>query len=191
MWRSSLPAVMACLLCGCSWWLVQRPATFLSAADGVKPEVKVQILDWAGTQKLIAAKKGKIVVLDAWSTSCVPCIKEFPNLVALQKSLPDDVVCMSLNLDYIGLKNKPPEFYRERVEKFLTKQEAAFDNVLCSEEAEGMFEKLAIPSIPAVFVYDQTGKLVKTFDSSEAGNEDEGFTYKDVTALVNELRKKK
>lgn len=189
MKRWMLTLIACGLLCGGFCSLRQQPATALSAAEKAKAEVKVQILDWAGTQKLIASKKGKIVVLDAWSTSCIPCIKEFPNLVALQKQHPE-IVCLSLNLDYIGLKNKPPEFYQERVLKFLTKQEAAFDNVLCSEEAEQMFEKLEIPSIPAVFVYGRDGKLAKTFDNSDAETEEEGFTYKDVTALVEELLKK-
>lgn len=190
MYRSIVTVTLICLFCGGSWFLIQQPQQFLSAADGAKADVKVQILDWAGTQKLVASKRGKIVVLDAWSTSCVPCMKEFPNLVALQKSHATDVACVSLNLDYIGLKNKPPEFYRERVTKFLTKQEAAFDNVLCSEEAEKMYEKLEIPSIPAVLVFDRNGKLVKTFDNSDAEKEEDGFTYKDVMALVDELRKK-
>jgi thiol-disulfide isomerase/thioredoxin len=185
----TLTMILAGLLCGGSISQMPRPAATVAAAEKAKTEVKVQILDWAGTQKLIASKKGKIVVLDAWSTSCIPCIKEFPNLVALQKKHPE-IVCMSLNLDYIGLKNKPPEFYQERVLKFLTKQEAAFDNILCSEEAEQVFEKLEIPSIPAVFVYGRDGKLAKTFDNSDAETEEEGFTYKDVTALVEELLKK-
>lgn len=191
MWRFTFSAVLTCLLCGCSWWLVQRPATLLSAADGAKSEVKVQIQDWAATQKLVAAKKGKIVVLDAWSTSCIPCIQEFPNLVALQKDLPKEVACISLNLDYIGVKNKPPEYYREKVLKFLVKQDAAFDNILCSEESEQMFEKLEIPSIPAVFVYDRSGKLVKTFENSESQTEEDNFTYKDVRKLVDQLLKSK
>jgi thiol-disulfide isomerase/thioredoxin len=165
--------------------------TLLAAEEEKKPaDVKLQILDWQATQKLVASKKGKIVVLDAWSTSCLPCIREFPNLVALQKSHADDVACISLNLDYIGLKSKPPEFYRERVLKFLNKQNSALDNVLCSEESEVMFEKLGVPSIPAVLVYDRAGKLAKTFDNSDAENEDEGFTYKDVTAFVDELKAK-
>jgi len=161
--------------------------TMLPAADEKAVTVPIQILDWEATQKLVASHKGKIVVVDAWSTSCLPCIKEFPNLVALHKSHHKDVACISLNLDYIGLKAKPPEFYRERVLKFLTKHNATFDNVLCSEESEAMFEKLGIPSIPAVLVYDRTGKLVKTFDNAEAENEDEGFTYEDVTKFVDEL----
>lgn len=185
-----LLAISMSLLCSGSWRLIQPTSATISAADEAKSEVKLQILDWEATQKLIAAKKGKIVVVDAWSTSCVPCIKEFPNLVALQKSHAKDVVCISLNLDYIGLKAKPPKFYEERVLAFLTKQQATFDNVLCSEEAEVMFEKLGIPSIPAVFVYGRDGKLAKTFDNSEAENEEEGFTYEDVTKFVEELRKK-
>lgn len=177
-----LAGFSACFIIGMS---------LLAAGEEKQPaDVKVQIMDWTATQKLIASKKGKIVVVDAWSTSCIPCIKEFPNLVALQKSHAEDVVCVSLNLDYIGLKSKPPEFYKERVLKFLTKQNAAFDNVLCSEEAEAMFEKLGIPSIPAVLVYGRDGKLAKTFDNSDAENEDEGFTYKDVTAFVDELKAK-
>lgn len=176
-------APTACLLIG--------GLTLLAADNEQKPaDVKVQIMDLATTQKLIASKKGKIVVVDAWSTSCIPCIKEFPNLVALQKSHAEDVVCVSLNLDYIGLKTKPPEFYKERVLKFLTKQNASFDNVLCSEECEAALEKLGVPSMPAVFVYDRAGKLAKTFDNSDAENEDEGFTYKEVTAFVDELKAK-
>lgn len=162
----------------------------VSAADEANTDVTVRILDWEATQKLIASKKGKVVVVDAWSTSCAPCIKEFPNLVALHKKRGGDVACVSLNLDYIGLKNKPPEFYRERVVKFLARQQATFDNVLCSEEAEAMFEKLGVPSIPAVFVYDRDGKLVKTFDNSEAETEEDGFTYEDVNAFLDELTKK-
>ena len=159
-----------------------------NAADDKPAEIKLQTLSWEETQKLIASKKGKIVVVDAWSTSCVPCIKEFPNLVALHQSHAADVACVSLNLDYIGLKSKPPEFYRERVTKFLTKHKATFDNVLCSEEIEAVCEKLGVPSIPAVLVYDRTGKLVKTFDNSEVENEDEGFTYKEVIEFIESLK---
>ena len=38
-----------------------------------------------GFKQRIAAKRGKVVVMDAWSTSCPPCMKEFHNLVELHK----------------------------------------------------------------------------------------------------------
>lgn len=172
--------------------LIPQPAGLLehraNAADSAA--VSLKIMGFDDVQKLVASKRGKVVVLDAWSTSCVPCMREFPHLVELHKSYGDKVACISLSADYAGIKSKPPEFYREKVLKFLTKQGATFDNVLCSVPADELFEKLEIPSIPAVFVYDQSGKLVKTFDNSEAESEEDEFTYKDVTKLVDSLLKK-
>lgn len=152
-----------------------------------KGKVTLQVASWEETQAKIAAHKGKIVVLDAWSTSCPPCMKEFPNLVKLHRKYPKDVACLSFSCDYAGIKNKPPEFYRERVQTFLEKQEATFENLLASIEAEEVFEKLKIASIPAVLVYGRDGKLVKCFNNDQAPTEEEGFTYADVNKLVEEL----
>ena len=157
-------------------------------SGGEKPKVSLEIADWDQTLKFVAAHKGKIVVLDAWSTSCQPCMKEFPNLVKLhQKYGGKEVVCMALACDYQGIKNKPPEFYRERVLKFLEKQGAVFQNLLASVEAEELYAKMEIASIPAVFVFGRDGKLAKRFDNEQAKTDDDNFTYADVTKLVEEL----
>jgi thiol-disulfide isomerase/thioredoxin len=157
-----------------------------------KPKVSVEIVSWEETQKLVAAHKGKVVVLDAWSTSCQPCMKEFPNLVKMhQKYGGKGVACMSLSCDYQGIKNKPPEYYRERVVRFLEKQGAGFQNLLASEPAEELYEKMELASIPAVFVFGRDGKLVKRFDNEQAKTEDDNFTYDDVNKLVEELLKAK
>ncbi len=162
------------------------------SGDAAKSKIAVQIVDWDETQKLVAAHKGKIVVLDAWSTSCPPCMKEFPNLVKLhQKYGGKEVACMSLSCDYAGIKNKPPEFYRERVEKFLSKQGAEFQNLLSSVPSEDLFEKMKLSSIPAVYVYGRDGKLVKRFDNEQAKSDADEFTYAEVTKLVEELVAKK
>ncbi len=170
----------------------EKAANNADKGDAAKSKIAVQIVDWDETQKLIAAHKGKIVVLDAWSTSCPPCMKEFPNLVKLhQKYGGKQVACMSLSCDYSGIKNKPPEFYRERVEKFLTKTGAEFQNLLSSVPSDDLFKKLGIESIPAVYVYGRDGKLVKRFDNGQAKTEEDNFTYEHVTKLVEELVAKK
>src|SRR5665213_3340568 len=131
----------------------EKTAKDSSKAESAKSKVSRKIVDWDETLKLVAANKGKVVVLDAWSTSCPPCMKEFPNLVKLhQKYGGKEVVCMSLSCDYAGIKNKPPEYYRERVLKFLDKQEAGFQNLLSSVPSEELFDKMGISSIPAVYV---------------------------------------
>jgi thiol-disulfide isomerase/thioredoxin len=166
----------------------EKPAKDGAKSGAAKSKVSLQIVDWDETLKLVAAHKGQVVVLDAWSTSCPPCMKEFPNLVKLhQKYGGKQVVCMSLSCDYAGIKNKPPEFYRERVLKFLDKQDAGFQNLLSSVPSEDLFDKMGISSIPAVYVFGADGKLAKRFDNEQAKAEDDNFTYADINKLVEEL----
>jgi thiol-disulfide isomerase/thioredoxin len=134
----------------------------------------------------IARSRGKVVVMDAWSTSCAPCIQEFHNLVALhQKYGPKQVSCMSLSFDYEGLGK--PEEQQQRVLEFLRGQGATFDNLLSSLESDELYRKLNLASVPAVFVYDREGRLRKRFDNEKAKNKAEAFTYDQVGQLVAQL----
>ena len=163
----------------------------------VPPEVEppqpvtVEPGTWQDVQDLVVQSTGKIVVVDVWSTSCLPCIKELPQLGRLQRDHPDDVVCVSLSLDYIGIKSKPPESYRERVQKILEKCEVNVRNYLCTTDADIVFQDLDLPSIPAVYVYGTDGKLAQRFDGSllnEDSAGEEPFTYEaDIVPLVEQL----
>lgn len=170
-------------------------AGFKAPADEKPAEastVSVQFATWDETLSLVAAHKGKVVVLDAWSTSCQPCKEEFPNLVKLHKTHGNGgLVCMSLACDYNGTKNKPPEFYKERILKFLTKQEATFLNLISTVPSDELYEQMKLNSIPAVYVFGRDGKLVKRFDNEKIEKEEDAFTYKEVTKLVEELLAKK
>lgn len=150
--------------------------------------IPLHVLSWDETQKLVARQKGKVVVLDVWSSYCTPCIREFPNLVRLHKQYPDDVACMSMNLNYAGLKDEPPESFRKEVGDFLRKQGAEFQNVISSDPDTELFDRLDLASIPAVYVYDRRGKLVKRFDNDQIKGPEDEFTYKkDVIPLVEKL----
>lgn len=156
--------------------------------DSQKVEITAEIASWEETQKYIAKQKGKVVVLDAWSTSCLPCIKELPNLVALQKKYPKRVVCVTLNLDYYGAKNMPPEASKEAVMKVLRQVNADMHNIISSTVDEEFYESVDLGSIPAVFVYAPDGTLKKRFDNDLAEYGDEGFGYeKHIVPLVEEL----
>jgi thiol-disulfide isomerase/thioredoxin len=158
------------------------------SAASVATPVDLQLLDYEGIQQLIASKKGKVVVVDAWSTSCPPCMKEFPKLVALHKKhKPEDLACISLSFDYEGIGS--PEKTKPKVLEFLSSQGATFDNVLSSDESDALYRKLELASVPAVFVYGRDGKLVKRFDNENAASEAEGFTYEQVGELVEQLLK--
>jgi thiol-disulfide isomerase/thioredoxin len=186
-------SLFLCLIAGVRGIAADEKAAKDGTKEGAaKAKVTLQIVDWDETLMLVAAHKGKVVVLDAWSTSCQPCMKEFPNLVKLHRKYGGrEVVCMSLSCDYAGIKNKPPEFYRERVLKFLEKQEAGFQNLLSSVPAEDLFDKMELSSIPAVYVFGPDGKIAKRFDNEQAKTEEDNFTYADVNKLVEDLVKKK
>jgi thiol-disulfide isomerase/thioredoxin len=143
-------------------------------------QVSLSLKNFDELQTLIASKKGKIVVVDAWSTYCEPCMKEFPGLVGLHtKYGPEKVACISLCANYTGVGDLKEESAEPL--KFLQKQGATFDNVFSTDGDEKLYQKLKIASVPTIFVYDRDGKLLKVFDGEPK--------YADVEALVATLIK--
>lgn len=190
--RLSVLVFAPLLLTAC---VVGIPVDLVAAADKQtavsddKPAVSLQAGTWKDVEALVAANPGKVLVVDIWSTSCLPCITEFPNLITLQKTYGDKLLCVSFNVDYVGIKSKPAETYRERVEKFLKKEQAEIPNFLCSLPSDAVFEELKLTSIPAVYVFARDGKLARRFDDSLlVDGKDEAFTYAaDINPFVKTL----
>ncbi len=149
------------------------------SGEQASPSVaKVEIIqvDFAGFEQQLKKLAGKFVVVDVWSTGCPPCMKEYPNLVALSQRWPTEVLCVSYNVDYIGQKSKPVESYLPKVSGFLEQQRSTSVLNLMSAEADSeVFDKLEIASIPVVMLFDRAGKLVKKF--TEANSGEDGLTY--------------
>lgn len=151
-------------------------------------QVPLEIADWNRVQELVRERKGRIVVVDLWSNSCLPCIREFPKFVSLGKRFPDDVDCISLNCDYFGGKRFPPESFREQVQQFLTKQQADFPNILNDVASDEFFPSIDLASIPATYVFNREGEVAKRFDNDQGEYGKEGYTYeKDVIPFIESL----
>lgn len=151
--------------------------------------VDVQLADHAQLLEHVNQYKGRVVVIDVWSTSCLPCMKEFPNLVELARRWPEDVVCLSMNVDYIGLPNKQPASYIPAAQDFLKSQAADVKNMvnLVSSEADSdVLSKLDVESMPAVLVFNRAGKQIAKLTTDNAG--DDGLTYAgDIVPQVEKL----
>jgi thiol-disulfide isomerase/thioredoxin len=168
------------LLAGC------RPADPAAQLPPVIREPPLVVASWDEVEQMVAAHKGKVVVLDLWSTWCLPCMKEFPHLVEIHEDFPGEVACISVSLNYIGLEDETPEDMCEQVMPFLTEKKAFFENVISSDPDNVVLERISLSSIPAVMVYGRNGKLLKRFDNDQ-GLYGEGFTYPDhVRPLVQE-----
>ena len=162
----------------------QPPVQTTGKATG---KATVRLVDQAGLDAEISRHAGKVVVVDCWSTSCPPCVKEFPRLVALQKTHGERIACISFSLDYEGID--APEELLPPVEAFLDKVGAGgIVNLLCTEEADAVYRKLDLVSVPAVSVYGPDGKLVQRFDEDDAAKRlKRPFTYDDVEGVVGRL----
>ena len=136
--------------------------------------------------KRIESHRGKVVVLDCWSTSCPPCVKEFPGLVDLKKDYGDTVACLSLSFDFEGFG--VPEDVLPPVKRFLEQVLAGdIENLLNRDEADALYRKMNITSVPVVMVWDRNGTLIQQFDDEYASEKlGRSFTYDDVRRAVDQ-----
>ncbi|TWU01176.1 TlpA family protein disulfide reductase [Stieleria varia] len=163
------------------------PGALDQSSNGTQDSGSDALIQYASWEEIkqFAKSTGKVTVVDMWSLACEPCLNEFPGLVELHKSFGDQVHCISVDVDYTGRKNDPPENYAPHVTAFLKAVGADFDNYICNTPSDDVFAAADVVSIPAVLVFDASGNVVKRFVD---GGKDAGFTYaKDITPLVRQL----
>ncbi len=120
-------------------------------------------------REVLKQHEGKVVFVDYWATWCPNCMEEFPHTVELAKKHADDLAVISVAME---MDPKDAET-RKAVREFLTRQGAAFDNLLftgdgTTEEATAGFE--IDSALPHFQLYDRTGKLIRKFTYSDADN---------------------
>ena len=63
------------------------------------PPVEFVLPDMEGRPVNVASFRGKVVLLNFWTTWCPSCVQEIPDLVALQHQRPADLVVIGISLD--------------------------------------------------------------------------------------------
>ncbi len=118
-----------------------------------------QLINPAGLGKALAERRGSVVVLNLWATWCVPCLREIPDLVALEQELaPRGMVLFGLGMDDPGALNT-------LVEPFRAKNFPAFRTWLRSEPDMDALVSVVDPAwneiLPTTYVLGRDGKVVK------------------------------
>jgi thiol-disulfide isomerase/thioredoxin len=73
---------------GCSTkWLTKKGAVAEANEEWKNLPVSIEPIDGAGLAALARNTTGRLRVINIWATWCVPCVEEFPGLVALSRRL--------------------------------------------------------------------------------------------------------
>lgn len=127
------------------------PAQAPAAGDAIS----VQAVKYDGLADAVREKRGKVIVVDFWSTTCIPCMREFHNLVELSRQYgPEQFAAISVSVDD---PNKPG--VPDKVRAFLERQDARFTNLILNESPEVWQPRLKISAVPCVYVFDREGRI--------------------------------
>lgn len=96
--------------------------------------------------------EGKIVVLDAWFTTCPPCRASLPTLAAIHQDYGGDP-----RVEFVGLTFEPEEM-RSQIEKVIA--EVKGFNWPVGYGAGETLQTLGVQGYPTVIVFDQNGMSV-------------------------------
>lgn len=150
-------------------------------------KIDVKIVSYDGLKDLVLKNRGKVVVVDFWSTSCPPCLKNMPHMVEMQhRFAKDGLVTVTVSCDKVENEIKTEADRKQLVLESLTRKKADLINVILNEDWKLTETKLRIYALPGVYVFSRDGKWVKF-----GGQVGEGVEPAAVEKLVVELLQKK
>lgn len=121
--------------------------------------------DLDGNMVFLSDFKGKKILLNFWATWCIPCLKEMPSMERAQEILQKE--------NYIFLFATTDNI--EKILEFKKNHNYPFQFL----QYRKSLDKLDIYALPATFIYNSKGKLVKRFD---------GVNEWDSEELLNQLK---
>ena len=126
-------------------------------------------IDLDGRDVSLSNWRGKVVVVNFWATWCLPCRREIPALVTLQKKFTSDLVVIGVLDDGASI---------DFVRAFSASLRLNYPIVRTTPEIEASFSQVLV--LPTTYVIDTEGRVV----SVHAGEIDPRLVEREVQALI-------
>ena len=137
------------------------------------PSVKMK--DEAGVESTLEAYRGKVVLLNLWATWCPPCIREMPDLNALQKDF--------VGRDFAVVPVASGKQGREDAAEFLRARK--LDALTTYYDPRSLFLRaFDLETLPTTFLIDRSGRMRGGVLGMADWHSDEGKAL--IEALLNE-----
>ncbi|MBS1916947.1 MAG: redoxin family protein [Bacteroidetes bacterium] len=142
---------------GCSIKWAEKQELVAKAAEAwAKEPVTVDTINEEGIKSLLKNSSDKLRLINVWATWCGPCTKEFPDFILINRMYRDrDFEFISISADEADKK--------DRVFKFLQKQQASCKNYLCVDDKYKLIEAIDTSwqgALPYTVLVEPGGKIV-------------------------------
>lgn len=129
----------------------KSPAAGADAGDPVAALMQMQLPDLDGASNSLAGWKGQPMVVNFWATWCAPCVKEMPELDALQKKYP--------HVRFVGIGVDSAA----NMQKFVQKVRVSYPLWVIGPGAIDTLRKLGNPSggLPFTIVFNADGGITR------------------------------
>lgn len=131
----------------------ERVAIAKKAQEALQPgnaPFPIEEPDLKGAKFSLAALKGKVVVLEFWSTECTICMGEMPNMVSLYAKFHDK------GLEIVGVNLDTDE---DPVNACLKEKKVTWTTLFPAKSKSDIALKWGILPIPKIFVIDREGVI--------------------------------
>jgi thiol-disulfide isomerase/thioredoxin len=155
----------------------------LHACGNRSPKLeRISLSEW---EQIRRSHEGQVLVVNVWASWCRNCVELFPSMAALRREYgPAGTQFVFLCLDELA---DPEEV--KAAENFLAKAFGDTPGVssyhyIFEEDFADIMDRLSLPSLPSILVYDTAGQLRHKLSADELSN---GVSPADVEDAIESL----
>lgn len=152
-----------------------------ASTSAAAPRPSAEIVDEDRFHEILAANRGKVVLVDFWATWCIECLELMPHTVKLHDALREQglatlFVCF----------DSPDD--RQRVEEVLAEKGVRFESYISKYGADAKSAEafqIEGATLPHLKLYDRSGTLRKVFSTGRMPPEP--FGPEDIEKAVRQI----
>jgi len=155
-----------------AWWHehhseyppVKLPRAAL-AVPSVVPAIDFQLRTLTGEVIRLSDLRGRVVLINFWTTWCTACVGELPELVALQKQKPKNFKILGVSLDFVPDEDSDqkldPATIRPKIARAI--QERGLNYPILLDEQNEVGGTFNGGELPTTILIDAQGNLRRRF----------------------------